>query len=41
MYFDCPNDTIKKLYSNKGCYYIQISDKGLYHLGVNLNFFEI
>lgn len=32
VYLDCPNDTIKKLYSEKGCVYIQISDKGLYHL---------
>jgi len=32
VYLDCPNDTIKKLYSEKGCFYIQISDKGLYHL---------
>jgi len=32
-YIDCPNDTIKRLYSEKGCIYIQISDKGLYHLG--------
>jgi hypothetical protein len=31
-YIDCPNDTIKKLYSNKECTYIQISKKGLYHL---------
>lgn len=33
MYFDCPDNTIKKLYSAKGCKYIQISEKGLYHLG--------
>jgi len=33
FYIDCPNDTIKKLYYNKDCSYIQISDKGLYHLG--------
>jgi hypothetical protein len=32
-YIDCPNDTIKTLYKEKGCEYIQISDKGLYHLG--------
>ena len=31
-YLDCPNDTIKKLYSSKGCKYIQISELGLYHL---------
>ncbi len=33
MYIDCPSDTIKRLYSEKNCKYIQISDKGLYHLG--------
>jgi hypothetical protein len=33
VYIDCPSDTIKKLYSEKGCSCIQISDKGLYHLG--------
>jgi hypothetical protein len=32
-YISCPNDTIKKLYAEKGCKYIQISKKGLYHLG--------
>ena len=32
-YKSCPNDTIKKLYLEKGCKYIQISKKGLYHLG--------
>ena len=26
-YIDCPNDTIKQLYSHKGCTYIQISNK--------------
>jgi len=33
VYIDCPDDTIKKLYSYKDCQYIQISNKGLYHLG--------
>jgi len=33
MYINCPDDTIKKLYREKGCVYIQISEKGLYHLG--------
>jgi hypothetical protein len=33
IYLDCPRDTVQKLYSEKGCIYIQISDKGLYHLG--------
>jgi len=34
-YLDCPDDTISRLYNLKGCYYIQISDKGLYHLGTD------
>lgn len=33
MYWDCPPDTIRNLYRQKGCLYMQISDKGLYHLG--------
>lgn len=33
IYLECPNDTIKRLYKEKGCVYIQVSDKGLYHLG--------
>ena len=41
IYFDCPNDTIKKLYSEKGCYYIQISNKGLYHLGNDICDFNV
>jgi hypothetical protein len=40
-YFDCPNDTIKRLYSEKGCYYIQISNKGLYHLGNDICDFNV
>jgi hypothetical protein len=40
-YIDCPNDTIKKLYSEKGCAYIQISDKGLYHLGNDVCDFKV
>lgn len=32
-YIDCDNNTIMKLYSEKLCYYIQISNKDLYHLG--------
>ena len=31
-YIDCPNDTIKNLYAEKGCSYIQVSEKGLYYL---------
>ncbi len=34
-YFDCPPDTIKSLYFEKNCSYIQISEKGLYHTGVD------
>lgn len=33
VYLSCPNDTIANLYNKKGCFYIQISNKGLYHLG--------
>jgi len=33
MYFDCPQDTIARLYGEKGCKYIQIHGKGLYYLG--------
>lgn len=40
-YIDCPNDTIQKLYSEKGCYYIQISDLGLYHLGYDICGFNV
>jgi len=40
-YIDCPNDTIMKLYSNKGCSYIQISEKGLYHLGNDICDFKV
>lgn len=41
MYFDCPDDTIKTLYTEKGCKYIQISDKGLYHLGDDICGFNV
>lgn len=41
IYIDCPNDTIKKLYHEKGCYYIQISNKGLYHLGNDICNFNV
>jgi len=41
IYIDCSNDTIKKLYSEKGCKYIQISDKGLYHLGNDICDFNV
>jgi len=37
IYFSIPSDTIRKLYSMKGCQYIQISDGyGLYHLGSDI-----
>lgn len=35
VYMECPRDTIQQLYSYKGCNYIQISEKGLYHLGTD------
>jgi hypothetical protein len=41
LYIECPNDTIKKLYNQKGCVYIQISNKGLYHLGQDLCEFDV
>ena len=41
MYIDCPSDTIMKLYSEKGCSYIQISKKGLYHLGNDVCDFKV
>lgn len=41
MYFDCCSHTIKQLYARKGCYYIQISNKGLYHLGNDVCNFNV
>ena len=36
-YMNVPNDTIRRLYHEKGCQYIQISDGfGLYHLGEDI-----
>ncbi len=35
-YITCVDSTIGALYREKGCYYIQISDKGLYHLGQDI-----
>lgn len=40
-YIDCPPDIIKRLYGEKGCVYIQISDKGLYHLGEDVCGFHV
>jgi len=41
IYINCPNTTIRDLYANKGCYYIQISEKGLYHLGNDICNFNV
>jgi len=41
IYINCPPDTIKRLYAEKGCYYIQISEKGLYHLGNDICNFNV
>jgi hypothetical protein len=40
-YINCPNNTIRRLYSEKGCTYIQISGKGLYHLGNDVCDFKV
>jgi hypothetical protein len=40
-YFHIKNDTIKNLYIAKGCYYIQISTYGLYHLGDDIYNFNV
>lgn len=40
-YMKCHNTTISNLYRQKGCYYIQISDKGLYHLGNDICMFGV
>jgi hypothetical protein len=41
MYIGCLDNTIKRLYREKGCYYIQISEKGLYHLGEDICGFNV
>lgn len=41
FYMDCSNNIIKDLYREKGCYYLQISDKGLYHLGCDICNFNV
>ncbi len=41
VYIPIPSDIIKKLYSLKGCQYIQISDYGLYHLGNDVCNFNV
>lgn len=40
-YIDIPSDTIKNIYRAKGCYYIQISKYGLYHLGDDIYKFGV
>jgi hypothetical protein len=40
-YLNCPDDTISKLYNAKGCQYIQISNKGLYHLNKDICCFDV
>jgi len=32
---ECPPTTVKDLYASKGCHYIQLEGKGLYHLGMD------
>jgi hypothetical protein len=41
IYIDCSSNTIMNLYSGKGCSYIQISEKGLYHLGNDICGFKV
>ena len=41
VYFEIPSSTIRRLYSAKGCQYIQISHYGLYHLGNDVCQFEV
>jgi hypothetical protein len=41
MYINCPNNTISKLYTNKGCSYIQISKYGLFHLNNDICNFNV
>jgi hypothetical protein len=41
VYLDIENDTIKNLYEIKGCKYIQVSEYGLYHLGVDICHFNV
>lgn len=41
IYIDCDNNTIQKLYIERGCYYIQLSKKGLYHLGNDICGFNV
>ncbi len=36
QFFGCDDNTISQLYFLKGCNYIQISGKGLYHTGIDV-----
>lgn len=40
-YIECPDTIIRDLYKNKGCSYIQVSNKGLYHLGNDICNFNV
>tara|TARA_B110000908_G_C10125087_1_gene389486 strand:- start:83 stop:853 length:771 start_codon:yes stop_codon:yes gene_type:complete len=41
IYIDIPNTTIRDIYKEKGCYYIQVSNRGLYHLGNDIYKFGV
>lgn len=41
VYIDCPDNTIQRLYNEKGCKYIQISEKGLYYLNNDICEFNV
>jgi len=41
IYIDIPDNIIRDLYKNKGCYYIQLSDYGLFHLGEDICNFNV
>ena len=41
IYLDIPHTTIRDLYKIKGCYYIQLSDFGLFHLGEDVCNFNV
>lgn len=41
VYIDIPDTTIRDVYRQKGCYYIQVSKKGLYHLGDDIYGFNV
>jgi hypothetical protein len=41
VYIPCQPNTIAQLYKEKGCQYIQISGKGLYHTGEDICGFDV